>query len=62
MPDYDDEIKLMNQIKEIKQPTKKKYVKKVKLADIFEIPKNGRCPKGYKICRCNPKKLKCKKK
>ena len=40
-----------------------KKSRKLKIKDLFEKPnkKTLKCPKGFKICKCNPKKLKCKK-
>lgn len=40
-----------------------KKERKMKVKDLFEKPnkKPIKCPKGHKICMCNPKKPKCKK-
>ena len=40
---------------------KKRKLKYKKLTDMFEVKKTIKCPKGFKVCNCNPKKPKCKK-
>ena len=44
--------KKLTKIKRIPKPKKEE--------ELFE-KKPLKCPKGFKVCRCNPKKLKCKK-
>jgi hypothetical protein len=39
------------------EPPKKKP--RISLKNLFHLPV---CPKGYKVCKCNPNKLKCVKK
>lgn len=50
--DYECLEKMNNPPKKSKKPFNK----------VFEVKKKTlKCPKGFKVCNCNPKKPKCKK-
>ncbi len=51
----------MEKIDNLLNKEKEKKKKKKTLDQLFDVNKK-KCPKGYKICMCNPKKPKCKKK
>ena len=59
----------MEKIESFTNKEKEKKKKKKTLDQLFDVKapprtesKNKKCPKGYKVCMCNPKKPKCKKK
>ena len=53
--------KKLTKIKRIPKPKKENEVFEKKTLQAKQVRQVVKCPKGFKVCNCNPKKLKCKR-